>query len=77
MKTCKLAKIEKAASIGFSFSTLARNSPIALAIVVTAFPDRPAIALALVIGSLIELPVIALFVNLSNQYKYMGADHYI
>lgn len=63
MKTCKLAKIEKTDSIGFSFSTLARNSPIALAIAVTAFPERPAIALALVIGPLIELPVMALFVN--------------
>lgn len=41
------------------FATLARNSPIALAIAVVAFPDRPLIALALVIGPLIELPVLA------------------
>lgn len=41
-------------------TTLARNSPIALAIALTAFPDRPLIALALVIGPLIELPVLAL-----------------
>jgi len=40
-------------------TTLARNSPIALAIAVTAFPDRPLIALALVIGPLIELPILA------------------
>lgn len=64
IKTCKLARIEKAASIGFSFSTLARNSPIALAIAVTAFPERPTIALALVIGPLIELPAMALFASL-------------
>ena len=63
LKVCKLAGIEKTASIGFSFSTLARNSPIALAIAVTAFPDRPAIALALVIGPLIELPTMAIFVT--------------
>lgn len=63
LKVCKLAKIEQTAAIGFSFSTLARNSPIALAIAVTAFPDRPTIALALVIGPLIELPMMAVFVT--------------
>ncbi|MEC3605392.1 arsenic resistance protein, partial [Bacillus cereus] len=42
-----------------SLTTLARNSPVALAIAVTAFPDEPLIALALVIGPLIELPVLA------------------
>jgi arsenite transporter len=36
-------------------ATLARNSPVALAIAVVAFPDRPLIALALVVGPLIEL----------------------
>ncbi|MFW6330354.1 MAG: arsenic resistance protein [Gemmatimonadota bacterium] len=41
------------------FATLARNSPVALAIAVVAFPDRPLIALALVVGPLIELPVLA------------------
>lgn len=43
-----------------TFTTLARNSPVALAIAVSAFPDKPIIALALVIGSLIELPVLAI-----------------
>lgn len=60
---CKLAKIDNESSIGFCFSTLARNSPISLAIAVTAFPERPLIALALVIGPLIELPTMAVFVN--------------
>lgn len=54
--------------IGFSYqdtaslnlTTLARNSPIALAIALTAFPNQPLIALALVIGPLIELPVLGL-----------------
>ncbi|MEX0892326.1 MAG: bile acid:sodium symporter [Gemmatimonadota bacterium] len=41
------------------FATLARNSPVALAIAVVAFPDRPLIALTLVVGPLIELPVLA------------------
>lgn len=41
-------------------ATLARNSPIALAIAVVAFPDQPLIALALVVGPLIELPVLAI-----------------
>lgn len=63
IKISRIAKIDKVSSIGFCFSTLARNSPIALAIAVTTFPDRPLIALALVIGPLIELPTMALFVN--------------
>ena len=41
-----------------SLTIIARNSPVALAIAVTAFPDEPLIALALVIGPLIELPVL-------------------
>ncbi len=43
-----------------SYTTLARNSPIALAIAVVAFPGEPLVAIALVIGPLIELPVLAL-----------------
>lgn len=46
-------------TVSLNLTTLARNSPIALAIAVTAFPDEPLIALALVIGPLIELPVLA------------------
>ncbi|HIK18493.1 MAG TPA: arsenic resistance protein [Leptolyngbyaceae cyanobacterium M33_DOE_097] len=44
----------------FNCTTLARNSPIALAIATSAFPNRPLIALALVIGPLIELPIMVL-----------------
>lgn len=40
--------------------TTARNSPLALAVAVAAFPDRPLIAVALVLGPLLELPVLAL-----------------
>ncbi|MEJ5338809.1 MAG: hypothetical protein WHS43_04055 [Aquificaceae bacterium] len=41
-----------------TFTLMARNSPIALAIALTAFEDEPLVALALVIGPLIELPVL-------------------
>ncbi|KKI86848.1 arsenic resistance protein [Shouchella clausii] len=41
-------------------TVLARNSPLALAVVVAAFPGEPFIALALVIGPLLELPILAL-----------------
>ncbi|MBS4209541.1 arsenic resistance protein [Bacillus sp. FJAT-50079] len=47
-------------SVSLNLTILARNSPISLAIAVTAFPDQPLIALALVIGPLIELPVLAI-----------------
>jgi ACR3 family arsenite efflux pump ArsB len=42
-----------------TMATLARNSPVALAIATAAFPDRPLIA----VGPLIELPVLALTAN--------------
>jgi arsenite transporter len=43
-----------------TMTTMARNSPVALAIATAAFPDRPLIAVALVIGPLIELPVLSI-----------------
>ncbi|WP_236635486.1 arsenic resistance protein [Exiguobacterium sp. SH3S1] len=49
---------EDAAVTSLQMTTLARNSPIALAIATTAFPNEPLIALVLVIGPLIELPVL-------------------
>lgn len=51
-------------TVGFHFTTLARNSPLALAIAIAAFPDRPLIALTLAIGPLIELPILALIAQL-------------
>ncbi|WP_117161780.1 arsenic resistance protein [Paraliobacillus sp. X-1268] len=47
-----------------SLTTLARNSPIALAIAMTAFPDQPLIALTLVIGPLLELPILAIITQI-------------
>lgn len=51
------------------FTTLARNSPLSLAIAVAAFPDRPLIALALVIGPLIELPVLSVIAAIIKKNK--------
>lgn len=45
--------------VTLTMTTVARNSPVALAIAVAAFPDRPLIAVALVVGPLVELPVLA------------------
>lgn len=50
--------LEYADSASLNLTTLARNSPISLAIAITAFPNEPLIALALVVGPLIELPVL-------------------
>ncbi|MBG1241360.1 arsenic resistance protein [Nostoc sp. NZL] len=44
----------------FSCTTLARNSPLSLAIATSVFPDRPLITLVLAIEPLIELPVMVL-----------------
>lgn len=41
-----------------TMTTLARNSPLALAIAINSFPGRELIAIALVIGPLIELPIL-------------------
>ena len=41
-----------------TMTTLARNSPLALAIAINTFPNKELIAIALVIGPLIELPVL-------------------
>ncbi|WP_113927704.1 arsenic resistance protein [Bacillus sp. P14.5] len=49
---------EGATVTSLQMTTLARNSPIALAVATTAFPNEPLIALVLVIGPLIELPVL-------------------
>src|SRR5690625_547331 len=59
-------------SVSLNLTTLARNSPIALAIAVTAFPDKPLIALALVIGPLIELPVLAVVSQLLLTIRRNG-----
>ncbi len=54
------------------FTSLARNSPLALAIAVAAFPDSPLTMLMLAIGPLIELPVLSLIASyrLSSRRKH-------
>jgi len=54
-------KFNHANTASLNMTTLARNSPIALAIAITAFPHEPLIPLVLIIGPLIELPVLVIF----------------
>lgn len=56
----KVIKLNYEDSVSLNLTTLARNSPIALAIAVATFPDKPLISLALIIGPLIELPILFL-----------------
>ncbi|MFC0561744.1 arsenic resistance protein [Halalkalibacter alkalisediminis] len=58
-KVGKLMQFSSSDRASLNLTTLARNSPIALAIAMTAFPDQPFIALTLVIGPLLELPILA------------------
>lgn len=60
----RLLKFSFPDSVSLSLTTLARNSPISLAIAVTVFPHEPLIALALVIGPLIELPFLTLIAQI-------------
>ena len=76
-KAGQLLKFTYEESASLSMTTLARNSPIALAIAMTAFPDQPLIALTLVIGPLLELPILALAAQalLSIRKKEEKAPH--
>ncbi|MBM7097589.1 arsenic resistance protein [Bacillus sp. H-16] len=58
-KAGQVMKFSLSERTSLSLTTLARNSPIALAIAMTAFPDKPLIAITLVIGPLLELPILA------------------
>lgn len=63
-KAGQLMKFPNSDRTSLSLTTLARNSPIALAIAMTAFPDQPLIALTLVIGPLLELPILAIITQI-------------
>ncbi|MCD0530743.1 arsenite transporter [Staphylococcus aureus] len=56
----RLLKFSYEDTVSLSLTIIARNSPVALAIAVTAFPNQPLIASTLVIGPLIELPILAI-----------------
>ncbi|MDR2405834.1 MAG: bile acid:sodium symporter [Deltaproteobacteria bacterium] len=56
----KLMGFGKEGTVSLMFTTLARNSPLALAFAQRAFPQEKMILIPLVIGPLIELPILAL-----------------
>ncbi|MFD3687276.1 arsenic resistance protein [Nocardiopsis sp. NPDC058631] len=60
----RLLRLPSDQRVTLVMTTVARNSPIALAIAVAAFPDRPLVAVALVAGPLLELPVLSLLSQL-------------
>lgn len=62
--TARLLRLPSDQRVTLTMTAVARNSPIALAVAVAAFPDRPLIAVALVAGPLVELPVLALLSQL-------------
>ncbi|MFS0788675.1 arsenic resistance protein [Shouchella sp. 1P09AA] len=65
----KFLKFTYEDTVSLNMTVVARNSPVALAIVLAAFPDQPLIALALIIGPLLELPVLAVLAKLLLKMK--------
>lgn len=65
----KLMKFSRRDTVSLSFTTLARNSPLSLAIAVATFPSQPLISLALVIGPLIELPVLTVILGILSRWN--------
>jgi len=65
----RLMKFPKKDIVALNMTTLARNSPLSLAIAVATFPDRPLISLALVIGPLIELPVLSVIAAILKRWN--------
>lgn len=69
--TGRLLRLPADQRVTLTMTSVARNSPVALAVAVAAFPDRPLIAVALVVGPLVELPVLALL----SQIVRVRAPH--
>lgn len=65
----RFLKFEKRDIVALNFTTLARNSPLSLAIAVVAFPEYPLTSLALVIGPLIELPILSLIASVLLKWN--------
>lgn len=61
-------------TVSLTFTSMARNSPLSLAIAVAAFPGQPLIALALVIGPLIELPVLSVAAWFTKRWVARGSS---
>ncbi len=58
--------------VSLQMTSLARNSPLALAIAVAVFPTQALISLALIIGPLIELPVLSIVAGILRKNKEEG-----
>ena len=70
----KVMKLSYEDNVSLNLTTLARNSPIALAIAVATFPDKPLISLALIIGPLIELPVLFIIAKILLNIRSKKID---
>lgn len=57
--TARWLRLAHPERVTLTMTTLARNSPVALAVAAVAFPDRPLVVIALVVGPLVELPVLS------------------
>lgn len=60
----KWMRFSRSDTVSLVFTTLARNSPLALAIASATFSDRPLVMLSLVVGPLTELPILFLVSNI-------------
>lgn len=60
--------------VTLTMTTLARNSPVALAIASVAFADRPLVAIALVVGPLVELPVLAVTAHALHRPRRLPVE---
>jgi ACR3 family arsenite efflux pump ArsB len=65
----RLQKFPKKDIVALNMTTLARNSPLSLAIAVVTFPEQPLVSLALVIGPLIELPVLSVISGILKKWN--------
>ena len=65
----RLQKFPKKDTVALNMTTLARNSPLSLAIAVVTFPEQPLVSLALVIGPLIELPVLSVISGILKKWN--------
>jgi len=63
-------KFPKQDIVSLNMTTLARNSPLSLAIAVVTFPEQPLVSLALVIDPLIELPVLSVISGILKKWNH-------
>ena len=63
-------KFPKQDIVSLNMTTLARNSPLSLAIAVVTFPEQPLVSLALVIDLLIELPVLSVISGILKKWNH-------